>query len=137
MALSSSVLATLAEIVGPDGVVELSHPIRLFERFRLDGTTPVWTFACGDALLDKRVWMEPGANTTHVRYRALRARGAGPLSVDTTKAEVAAAAVDAGAEVVNDISGGGFDPRIVEVAARPEANAKPRVPPSSAATQRS
>jgi predicted glycogen debranching enzyme len=46
---------------------------RELERFRLDGTTPVWTYACGDALLEKRVWMEPGANTTYVRYQALRA----------------------------------------------------------------
>jgi dihydropteroate synthase len=42
--------------------------------------------------------------------RALRARGAGPLSVDTTKAEVAAAALDAGADMVNDVSGLRFDP---------------------------
>jgi predicted glycogen debranching enzyme len=46
---------------------------RDLERFHLDGTTPVWTYACGDALLEKRVWMEPGANTTYVRYRVLRA----------------------------------------------------------------
>jgi predicted glycogen debranching enzyme len=46
---------------------------RHLERFRLDGTSPVWTYACGDALLEKRVWMEPGANTTYVRYEALRA----------------------------------------------------------------
>jgi predicted glycogen debranching enzyme len=45
------------------------------ERFRLDGTTPVWTYAVGDALLEKRIWMEQGANTTYVRYRVLRARG--------------------------------------------------------------
>jgi hypothetical protein len=34
----------------------------------------VWTYAVADALVEKRVWMEPGANTTYVRYRALRAR---------------------------------------------------------------
>jgi len=38
-----------------------------------------------------------------------------PISVDTTKAEVARAAVRAGAEIVNDISGGLFDPEIIEV----------------------
>ena len=27
------------------------HGYRLLERFHLDGTTPVWTYACGDALL--------------------------------------------------------------------------------------
>ena len=46
---------------------------RHLERFRLDGTTPVWTYACAEALLEKRVWMEPGANTTYVRYELLRA----------------------------------------------------------------
>jgi predicted glycogen debranching enzyme len=48
---------------------------RHIERFALDGTAPVWTYAVGDALLEKRVWMEPGANTTYVRYRLVRARG--------------------------------------------------------------
>jgi dihydropteroate synthase len=41
--------------------------------------------------------------------RGLRARGAGPLSVDTTKAEVARAALDEGADLVNDVSGFRFD----------------------------
>jgi predicted glycogen debranching enzyme len=45
---------------------------RLIERFHLDGTTPVWHYACADALIEKRVWMEPGANTTYVRYRLVR-----------------------------------------------------------------
>jgi predicted glycogen debranching enzyme len=53
---------------------------REIERFRLDGTTPVWTYAVADALLEKRVWMEPGANTTYARYRLLRARG--PLTLE-------------------------------------------------------
>ena len=41
-----------------------------------------------------------------------------PLSVDTTKAAVARAALSAGAEIVNDISGFSFDPRMASVAAR-------------------
>jgi dihydropteroate synthase len=41
---------------------------------------------------------------------ALRGRGAGPLSVDTTKAAVARAALDAGADLVNDVSGFEYDP---------------------------
>jgi dihydropteroate synthase len=41
-----------------------------------------------------------------------------PVSVDTQKAEVAEAALDAGAEIINDISGLRADPRIAEVAAR-------------------
>ena len=55
---------------------------RLIERFHLDGTTPVWHYACADALIEKRVWMEPGANTTYVRYRLLRATGPVRLSLD-------------------------------------------------------
>ena len=46
---------------------------RTIERFRLEGTTPVWTFAIDDALLEKRVWMEHGRNVTYVEYRVVRA----------------------------------------------------------------
>jgi predicted glycogen debranching enzyme len=56
-----------------DGTVD-PRGDRAIERFRLDGTTPVWTYAVADALVEKRVWMEPGANTTYVRYTVLRAR---------------------------------------------------------------
>ena len=41
-----------------------------------------------------------------------------PISIDTRRAEVAEAALDAGATIVNDISGGAFDSRLLEVAAR-------------------
>ena len=54
------------------GVIE-PHGYRHIEHFHLDGTTPVWTFACADALVEKRVWMEPGANTTYIRWQVLRA----------------------------------------------------------------
>jgi dihydropteroate synthase len=47
----------------------------------------------------------------------LRQRGAGPLSVDTTKAAVAHAALDAGADLVNDISGFRFDPALAGLVA--------------------
>jgi dihydropteroate synthase len=39
----------------------------------------------------------------------LRRRGAGPISVDTTRAEVARAALEVGADIVNDVSGFRFD----------------------------
>ena len=48
---------------------------------------------------------------------ALRRRGAGPLSIDTTKAAVAAAALDAGADIVNDVSGFGYDPAMAALVA--------------------
>lgn len=44
-----------------------------------------------------------------------------PLSIDTTKAAVARAALDAGAEMVNDISGLRFDPAVADEAARRSA----------------
>ncbi len=43
------------------------------ECFSLEGTIPVWHFAVADALLEKRVWMQPGANTTYVQYTLSRA----------------------------------------------------------------
>lgn len=46
------------------------------EGFRLDGTTPVWTYAPGDAWLEKRVWMQQGANTTYVQYTLLEGSAA-------------------------------------------------------------
>ena len=55
---------------------------RLIERFHLDGTTPVWHYACADTLIEKRVWMEPGANTTYVRYRLLRSGAGGPVRIE-------------------------------------------------------
>jgi dihydropteroate synthase len=49
--------------------------------------------------------------------RALAKRVRVPIAVDTTKAEVAAAALDAGAEVVNDVSGLVRDPALGLLAA--------------------
>jgi len=40
-----------------------------------------------------------------------------PISIDTTKAEVARAALDAGASIINDISAGRFDPSMMSLAA--------------------
>ena len=40
-----------------------------------------------------------------------------PISIDTTKGEVARAAARAGAEIINDISGLRFDPGLAEIAA--------------------
>jgi predicted glycogen debranching enzyme len=60
------------ELVEPAGLHYLEH-------FALEGTTPLWVYACADALLEKRVWMEQGANTTYVRY-TLR-RGTRPLAL--------------------------------------------------------
>lgn len=41
-----------------------------------------------------------------------------PISIDTTKAEVAEAAIEAGADIINDISGGTFDELMLPTAAK-------------------
>jgi predicted glycogen debranching enzyme len=46
------------------------------EGFHLDGTTPVWTYAPGDARLEKRVWMQQGTNTTYAQYTLLEGSAA-------------------------------------------------------------
>ena len=60
--------------VAPEG-------FRHIERFHLEGSIPVWTFALADALLEKRVFMQPGANTTFIMYRLARASAAIELSI--------------------------------------------------------
>jgi dihydropteroate synthase len=47
----------------------------------------------------------------------LRRQTRAPLSVDTTKLAVARAALDAGADLVNDVSGFGFDPGLAALVA--------------------
>lgn len=60
----------------PDGC----GPLRIVS-FALEGTVPRWRFAWGETLLEKRIWMAQGANTTHVSYRLLRG---GPLQLRLT-----------------------------------------------------
>jgi dihydropteroate synthase len=62
---------------------------------------------------------ELGRTLPVVRELVLRARI--PVSIDTTKAEVARAAIDAGAEVVNDVSGLRRDPALAAAVARSDA----------------
>ena len=51
----------------------------------------------------------------------LKQRNLGPISVDTRKAEVARAALDAGAVVINDVSGLRFDAELTAVAREAQA----------------
>jgi dihydropteroate synthase len=51
--------------------------------------------------------------------RGLRRRAPSlPISIDTTKSEVAGQAIGAGASIINDVSGLRFDPRLAEIARR-------------------
>ena len=58
--------------VEPRGYVQIQN-------FRLEGTMPVWQFALGEALLEKRIWMHQGENTTYVQYRMTR--GSQPMEL--------------------------------------------------------
>ncbi|MGE5655463.1 MAG: amylo-alpha-1,6-glucosidase [Actinomycetota bacterium] len=55
-----------------NGTIE-PHGYRYIERFHLDGAIPTWRFACADAILEKRIWMQQGANTTYIQYHLHRA----------------------------------------------------------------
>jgi predicted glycogen debranching enzyme len=63
-----------------DGTLD-PHGYRQVVGFRLDGALPVWTFALADALLERRVWMANGSNTTYVRYTLIRASGEVELEI--------------------------------------------------------
>jgi predicted glycogen debranching enzyme len=63
-----------------DGTVT-DHGYRHLHRFQLAGSIPLWTYRCGDARLEKRLWMEPGANTTYCRYTLVQASAAVTLTV--------------------------------------------------------
>ncbi|MCW5316104.1 glycogen debranching protein [Nostoc sp. KVJ3] len=52
--------------INPDGY-------RHIESFELEGTIPRWRFACADASLEKRVWMQADSNTTYLQYHLHRA----------------------------------------------------------------
>ncbi len=47
--------------VAPEGTVAI-------ESFTLDGSVPTWRFTFGDVVVDKRIWMEHGENTTWVSW---------------------------------------------------------------------
>lgn len=56
------------QTLDPEGYLNL-------ESFYLEGTTPVWHYAVADLLLEQRLWMEPGQNTTYIRYTMKRGSG--------------------------------------------------------------
>src|SRR6266566_633586 len=89
----TQLVAKLEETVGYDGsefalatnrwlsgAVEPQGYLNI-ESFRLEGSIPVWRFALADALLEKRIWMQQGENTTYVQYSLLRGNGPFRLAV--------------------------------------------------------
>ncbi len=59
--------------IAPSGYLQL-------ESFHLEGTKPVWRYALADAILEKRVWMQQGENTSYVQYTLVR--GSAPIELE-------------------------------------------------------
>jgi dihydropteroate synthase len=98
----------------PDAEAAVAEGLRLFE----EGAD--WVDVGGEST---RPGASPVASDEELRrvvpvIEGLRRRGCGPLSIDTTKAVVAEAALDAGADIVNDVSGFGYDPAMAGLVAR-------------------
>jgi 4-alpha-glucanotransferase len=53
-----------------DGAIDPRGYLNL-EAFYLDGRVPVWRYALGDIQIEQRIWMEPGAPTTYIKWRLL------------------------------------------------------------------
>ncbi len=66
-ALSANEFA--GSVVDPRGFIHL-------ESFTVLDGVPVWRYAVADALLEQRIFMAPGANTSYLRLELLRASGA-------------------------------------------------------------
>jgi predicted glycogen debranching enzyme len=71
---------TNSESPTADPVIPQSDPVLpALEEFRLETGLPVWVFRMGDALLEKRVCVVHGQNSTYLTYRLLK--GSGRLEV--------------------------------------------------------
>ncbi|WP_225977387.1 dihydropteroate synthase [Nostoc sp. CENA543] len=65
----------------------------------------------------EQISLEDELNRVLPIIEALRPKISVPISVDTTRADVAKASVEAGADIINDISGGTFDEQMLPTAA--------------------
>jgi len=90
-----------------------AHGLRLFE----EGAD--WVDVGGESTRPGAIPVPEDEETRRVApvVEGLRRRGAGPLSVDTAKASVARSALDAGADLVNDVSAFGYDPAMASLVA--------------------
>ena len=66
----------------------------------------------------EQISLEEELNRVVPVIQALRSDLNVPISVDTTRAFIAQKAIEAGADIVNDISGGTFDPEMFSVVAK-------------------
>ncbi len=82
------------------------HGYRNLESFQREGTISMWTFACGDALLDKRVWMPHGHDAVFVTYTLRRA--ARPVALDVLTLVTRR-------DAHTETHGGGWQPNVIPI----------------------
>jgi len=95
-------------VVAPDGYLQL-------ESFHLDGTVPVWRYACGALVVEQRIWLEPGADTVYVAWRVEGDAGAVPPTLSV-------AFLANGRDHHGETWMGGFDPQLAADGARLTVN---------------
>lgn len=97
----------------PTDQAAVAHGLRLFE------AGADWVDVGGESTRPgaARVGSDEEIRRVVPVVEGMRRRGAGMISVDTTKATVARAALDAGADLVNDVSAFSFDPAMAPLVA--------------------
>jgi predicted glycogen debranching enzyme len=63
----------MSGFLSPSGFLQI-------ESFYLEGMKPVWRYAFADAILEKRIWMKQGENTTYAQYTLVR--GNAPVDLE-------------------------------------------------------
>jgi predicted glycogen debranching enzyme len=63
-----------------DGTID-PQGYRFIESFRMEGQIAIWTWRIGNALLEQRMWMAHGQNTTYVSFNQTRGDSAIQLQV--------------------------------------------------------
>jgi predicted glycogen debranching enzyme len=63
----------MSGFLSPSGFLQI-------ESFHLEGMKPVWRYAFADAILEKRIWMKQGENTTYAHYTLVR--GNAPVDLE-------------------------------------------------------
>lgn len=98
-------------------IADVDDALRRAERFVADGAAILDVGGESTRPGSSRVPVEEEIGRVVPVIEAIAKRLDIPTSVDTSKFEVARAAIDAGAEIINDISGLRFDEKIAQVAA--------------------
>lgn len=98
--------------------LSLEDALKQAEKFINEGTDIIDIGGESTRPNSTSVSIEEEINRTALVVEAIAKRFDIPISIDTAKSNVAEAAISAGAEIINDISGLRFDERIAEIAAR-------------------